>query len=73
VFQEEGAAYPVVAVVLVRVESTRPLVSPGYLHVTDENAMRRAWRERRAALDREFDAYLDSAPPSEARGKHRSR
>ena len=63
VFAEEGASYPVETVVRVAVERALPLVSPGYLHVADEATMREMWRERRAALDREFDAYLASQPP----------
>jgi hypothetical protein len=29
----------------------------------DEQAMRSLWRQRRAALDQEFEAYLDRAEP----------
>ena len=58
VFDEEKANYPVEAVVLLSIEQAAPLVSPGYLHVKEEQAMRALWRVRRRDLDREFDAYL---------------
>jgi hypothetical protein len=54
---------PVAAVVLLAVERAAPLVSPGYWRVPDEPAMRAIWRERRAALDREFEAYLARTEP----------
>jgi hypothetical protein len=63
VFDEEGSTYPVSSVVLVAVERALPLVSPGYRHVNDEHSMREAWRERRAALDHDFEAHIAKAPP----------
>jgi predicted pyridoxine 5'-phosphate oxidase superfamily flavin-nucleotide-binding protein len=63
VFGEEGARYPVAGVVLLQVETAAPVVSPGYLHVRDEAAMRALWRERRAALDREFEAFIERQGP----------
>jgi hypothetical protein len=54
---------PVAAVILLAVERAAPLVSPGYWRVPDEPAMRAIWRERRAALDQEFEAYLARAEP----------
>ena len=54
---------PVAAVMLLAVERAAPLVSPGYWRVADEPAMRAMWRERRAALDREFEAYLAQVEP----------
>jgi uncharacterized protein len=53
----------VAGVVLLAVERAAPLISPGYWRVPDEPAMRAVWRERRAALDREFEAYLAQAEP----------
>ena len=41
IFAEEGALYPVHAVILIRVEQALPLYSPGYLHVNDEYGMRK--------------------------------
>jgi uncharacterized protein len=58
VLGEEKAPYPVASVVLLEVERAAPLISPGYWHVEDETAMRANWRERRAALDREFEEHL---------------
>jgi predicted pyridoxine 5'-phosphate oxidase superfamily flavin-nucleotide-binding protein len=60
---KEPAAYTVAAVVLLAVERAAPLVSPGYWRVSDEGAMRATWRERRAALDAEFEAYLAQVEP----------
>jgi predicted pyridoxine 5'-phosphate oxidase superfamily flavin-nucleotide-binding protein len=54
---------PVSGVVLLALERAAPLVSPGYWRVPDEPAMRALWRERRAELDREFEAYLARAEP----------
>jgi len=60
---EEKTTYPVAAVVLLEVEKAAPLISPGYWHVADENAMRSQWRERRKILDDEFEAYLVATGP----------
>lgn len=62
IYGEEGAKYPVEALVLIGVERADEVVSPGYLHTRTEGAMRAAWRERRAALDAEFDAHVATAP-----------
>lgn len=62
VFGEEGAKYPVEAVVLIAVERVQPVSSPGYLHVNTEQEMRSIWRERRSALDAEFDAHVTREP-----------
>jgi uncharacterized protein len=59
----EQSSYPVAAVVLLAVERAAALVSPGYWRVADEQAMRALWRERRAALDAEFEAYLTQVEP----------
>jgi hypothetical protein len=50
-------------VVLLALERAAALVSPGYWRVPDERAMRALWRERRAALDQEFEAYLAQVAP----------
>ena len=62
VFGEEGAKYPVEAVVLIEVERAESLISPGYLHVRTEDEMRSTWRERRSALDAEFEAHVAKEP-----------
>lgn len=62
----EQTLYPVAAVVRLRLERVAPLVSPGYWRVPDEQAMRAMWREHRAALDREFEAYLAEVEPFRA-------
>jgi predicted pyridoxine 5'-phosphate oxidase superfamily flavin-nucleotide-binding protein len=62
IYGEEGARYPVEAVVLIAVERAAAVVSPGYLHVKTEEEMRSNWRERRAALDAEFDAHVAKEP-----------
>ena len=63
VLSEERTATPVAAVVRLALERVAPLVSPGYWRVSDERAMRALWRERRAALDQEFEAYLAQGEP----------
>jgi predicted pyridoxine 5'-phosphate oxidase superfamily flavin-nucleotide-binding protein len=60
---KEQASYPVAAVILLTLERAAALVSPGYWRVPDERAMRALWRERRAALDEEFEAYLAQVEP----------
>ena len=62
VFAEERATYPVNCVVLIAVERMEELVSPGYLHVSSERAMRDSWRERRAALDAAFEQHVAAHP-----------
>lgn len=61
-----GAAPPPAAptaVVVLSVERAAPLLSPAYWRGLDETELRRLWRERRAALDREFEAYLAGVEP----------
>ena len=60
---EAQTSVPAVAVVLLAVERAAPLVSPGYWRVPDESAMRALWREQRAVLDEEFEAYLAQVEP----------
>ena len=55
---EEGHTYQVAAVILISVERALPLLSPGYWHIADEATMRETWRERRRALDAEFEQHL---------------
>ena len=62
VFAEEQAPYPVNCVVLVAVERMDDLVSPGYLHVASEEAMRESWRKRRAELDARFEKHATAHP-----------
>ncbi|HTJ21046.1 MAG TPA: pyridoxamine 5'-phosphate oxidase family protein [Gemmatimonadaceae bacterium] len=50
-------------VVVLTVERAAPLLSPAYWRDTDEAEIRRNWRERRAALDREFEAHIASVGP----------
>jgi len=57
-----------VAVVLVAVERAAPLLSPAYWRGADETALRKLWRERRPALDQEFEAYLAQAGPVKIEG-----
>jgi len=62
IYGEEGAKYPVEAVVLIKVERAEPVWSPGYIHTRTEEEMRAAWKERRAALDKEFEAHVEKEP-----------
>jgi hypothetical protein len=63
VFGEAPASMPVTAVVLLEVERAAPLLSPAYWRDTDEAAIREAWRVRRDALDRAFDAHVARVGP----------
>lgn len=51
------------AVVVLAVERAAPLLSPAYWRGLDETTLRAQWRERRAALDAEFEAYLAQVAP----------
>ena len=68
VFGEEGSTYPVTAVVLIAIDRAAPLLSPAYWQVGDETAIRTMWRERRAALDREFELHLARVGPVTRKG-----
>ena len=50
-------------VVLLTVERAAPLLSPAYWRDTDEAEIRQSWRERRAELDREFEAHIARVGP----------
>jgi hypothetical protein len=63
VYGDAPLAGAAVAVVLLTVERAAPLLSPAHGRGTDEAALRKIWRERRAALDREFEAYLARVRP----------
>jgi len=63
VYGDAPPAAPPSAVVLLAVEQAAPLLSPAYWRGTDETALRQLWRERRAALDRECEAYLAQVGP----------
>jgi len=54
------------AVVLLAIERAAPVLSPAYWRGLDENEIRAQWRERRVALDREFEAYLARVGPARA-------
>jgi len=63
VYGDTPPAATATAVVLLDVERAAPLLSPAYWRGSDETALRQIWRERRAALDREFEAYLALVGP----------
>ena len=63
VMREEGAEYPVAAVVRIGIERALPVVSPGYAHVVDERAMRALYRERRPGREAEFDRHVERRGP----------
>lgn len=63
VYVDAPPADPPAAVVLLTVDRAAPLLSPAYWRGDDETAIRAVWRERRAALDREFEAYLAHVAP----------
>lgn len=51
------------AVVILSVEQAAPLLSPAYWRGLDETSLRAQWRELRAQLDAEFEAYLAQVEP----------
>jgi predicted pyridoxine 5'-phosphate oxidase superfamily flavin-nucleotide-binding protein len=55
--------YPASAVILIAVERTAPLLSPAYWRVADEAELRAMWRERRDAMDQEFEAHIGAVGP----------
>ena len=63
VFGDTEPAYPVSAVVLLEVDRVEALLSPAYWRVSDENELRAMWRDRRGAMDREFDAHVARSGP----------
>jgi hypothetical protein len=52
------------AVIVLTVERAAPLLSPAYWRGINETALRAIWRERRAELDREFEAHLANVGPT---------
>ena len=52
------------SVVLLAVDRAAPVLSPAYWRGLDEHQIRAQWRERRAALDREFEAHLARVGPT---------
>ncbi len=51
--------YPSTAAVLLEIERISPLFSPAYYAGDGEAELRATWKDRRAELDREFEAHLD--------------
>jgi hypothetical protein len=68
VYGDAPPATAPVAVVLLAIERAAPLFSPAYWRGDDEAAIRDLWRQRRAALDREFEAYLARVGPLKVDG-----
>lgn len=64
IYGDAPPAAPPAAVVVVAVERAAPLLSPAYWRGIDETELRKQWRERRAALDREFETYLAGVEPT---------
>lgn len=58
VYRATTPAPPPNAAILLAVERAAPVLSPAYWRGLDEHAIRAMWRDRRAALDREFEAYV---------------
>jgi hypothetical protein len=63
IFTEEGSPYSVHYVVLIEVERSLPILSPGYLHVKDEYEMRKMWKERRSRMEAEFENHISQRGP----------
>ena len=64
VYGDATPSSPPSAVVLLTVERAAPVLSPAYWRGLDENEIRAQWRERRAALDREFETYITQVGPT---------
>jgi uncharacterized protein len=63
IYGETPPSSPITAAVLLTIEHTAPLLSPAYWRVGDETTVRKIWRERREALDREFEAHIALVGP----------
>ena len=63
VYDKSLPSDPPTAVVLLAVDHAAPLLSPAYWRGDDETAIRAMWRERRAALDREFEGHVAQVGP----------
>ena len=55
--------FKVNAIVMMNVERTAPLISPGYLHVSDEWEMREIYKHKRPQLDGEFEENIEEKGP----------
>jgi predicted pyridoxine 5'-phosphate oxidase superfamily flavin-nucleotide-binding protein len=64
VYGDTVAASRPSAVVLLAVDRAAPVMSPAYWRGLDEHAIRAQWRERRVALDREFETYIARVGPA---------
>jgi predicted pyridoxine 5'-phosphate oxidase superfamily flavin-nucleotide-binding protein len=63
VYGDTRPSSPPSAVVMLTVERAAPVLSPAYWRGLDEREIRAQWRERRAALDRDFEAHLARVGP----------
>jgi len=63
VYGDGEPGYPIAGIVILTVERTAPLLSPAYWRMDDEAAIREFWRQRREALDREFEAHIARVGP----------
>ena len=63
IFAEEGTSYPVSTVVLIYVERALPIYSPRYIHISDEYAMRKMWKERRSRMEKQFESHIAKHRP----------
>lgn len=63
IYGDASPASKPVAVVVMAVEHASPVLSPAYWRGLDEPTLRAQWRERRAALDAEFETYLAQVAP----------
>jgi len=63
VYGDTTPASPPASAVMLEVERAAPVLSPAYWRGLDEHEIRAQWRERRAALDREFEEYVERVGP----------
>jgi hypothetical protein len=67
VFGDDKSPWPVNAVIVLAIDEAAPLLSPAYWTSRDETVIREMWKERRAALDREFESHIANAGPVRVR------
>jgi hypothetical protein len=59
IYADGPRVYPSTAAVLLELERVLPLFSPAYYAGDSEANLRATWKDRRAELDRDFEAHLD--------------
>lgn len=55
--------YQVTAIVMLKIDKAAPLISPGYMHVTDEWEMREIFKKVRPEMDEIFEENIEKQGP----------